>query len=158
VQRSPLANAPSTDITKTTRMPTSSALVRWVFLPDFIHFFIYVLQALDPNIKTAYAKEKWEAVFYKAGCKRLEAVVSQFCCLLVLPVLTMSSLIPIMSLLLLCRLRMCKVLHQVSLCFYCPDFNLKLMKYRFHQITRPIWTRLDARRSSFSAGDGARKF
>src|ERR1700678_3847962 len=107
-------------------MPTSSALVRWVFLPDFIHFFIYVLQALDPNIKTAYAKEKWEAVFYKAGCKRLEAVVSQFCCLLVLPVLTMSSLIPIMSLLLLCRLRMCKVLHQVSLCFYCPDFNLKL--------------------------------
>ena len=106
----------------------------------------------------AYAKEKWEAVFYQAGFKRLEAVVSQLCCLLVPPsVLTMSSLIPIMLCLLLCRSRVCKVLHWVSLPFYCLDSNLKLMKYRFHQITRPIWTCLDARCSSFSAGDDAGK-
>jgi hypothetical protein len=41
------------------------------------HSFLYLpLQALDPNIKTAYAKEKWQPEFYEAGLRRLEEVVS----------------------------------------------------------------------------------
>ena len=35
------------------------------------------LQALDPNIKTAYAEDKWQEEFYNAGLQRLEEVVSQ---------------------------------------------------------------------------------
>jgi hypothetical protein len=33
-------------------------------------------QALDPNIKTAYAEEKWQQEFYDAGLERLKEVVS----------------------------------------------------------------------------------
>ncbi|KAF8156025.1 hypothetical protein B0H34DRAFT_517919 [Crassisporium funariophilum] len=34
------------------------------------------LPALNPNIKTAYAEEKWQEEFYQAGLRRLEEVVS----------------------------------------------------------------------------------
>jgi hypothetical protein len=34
-------------------------------------------QALDPNIKMAYAEDKWQEEFYSASLQRLEEVVSQ---------------------------------------------------------------------------------
>jgi hypothetical protein len=33
-------------------------------------------QALDPTIKIAYVKEKWQWKFYKAGLQRLKEVVN----------------------------------------------------------------------------------
>ena len=56
-------------------MPTLFVLVSWYFFRDSV-VLISSVQALDPTIKTAYAKEKWQQGFYEAGLRRLEAVVS----------------------------------------------------------------------------------
>jgi len=48
-------------------MLTSSALVRLLPCSDLIHILYLRVASLDPNIKTAYAKEKWQASFTKLG-------------------------------------------------------------------------------------------
>ena len=40
-------------------------------------YLLLLWQALDPTLKTAYAKEKWQWEFYEAGLRRLEEVVSR---------------------------------------------------------------------------------
>jgi hypothetical protein len=50
-------------------------LVRSFFLLDLIAHKNCCL-ALDPNIKTAYAEEKWQQEFFDTGLRRLEEVVS----------------------------------------------------------------------------------
>jgi hypothetical protein len=50
-------------------------LVRSFFILDLIVHKNCCL-ALDPNIKTAYAEEKWQKEFFDAGLRRLEEVVS----------------------------------------------------------------------------------
>ena len=50
-------------------------LVRPFFLLDLVDHNCH--QALDPTIKTAYAKEKWQQEYYEAGLRHLEEVVSQ---------------------------------------------------------------------------------
>ena len=40
------------------------------------HYLPQLLLVLDPNVKSAYAKDRWATNFFKAGMKLLEGVVS----------------------------------------------------------------------------------
>jgi hypothetical protein len=55
-------------------MPTSFVLVSCI-IPVLDILLTFQFQALDPNIKLAYAEGKWDAEYYEMGVKALENVV-----------------------------------------------------------------------------------
>ena len=67
---------PNPELVMLAPMPTLFVFLSWYFFRDSV-VLISSVQALDPTIKTTYAKEKWQQEFYEAGLQRLEAVVSR---------------------------------------------------------------------------------
>ena len=63
---------------------TDDTSVYFVCLGTFIVAFVTTatyldLVVLDPNVKAAYAKDRWATNFFKDGMKSLEKVVSSIC-------------------------------------------------------------------------------